>query len=400
VGTASDIDESETMSESRPPQQERLWEILRTAGPPVQASERVRERIEESIDREALRRPRHPALRLLAGAAVAAALVWIALGRREPGDSERADVRVVSASNASQGRHTLAAGQRVASGPIQVGQTGRLRVALERAEVDVAGPAAVEVRGQGIVIHDGKVEVRGSTSIAGPGCRAEIAGRAEVEVSRANASSARVIVTVYAGSVSAAPAQVCELIDLTAPHRKDTRPDGSAASAPTRPAPNATMNAPGAQVAEPSQPVAPPGPQVEEPSEPDNRQRRQVNQPTAHQKVPRRDNRPGAPLEPSHRADLPSHRAGQPSALARQVEGYRAAARLQSGDPAAALARFEAMRANWPRSPLRHEIDLAIIDLLVRLKRLDDARAQARQFLERHPSSPRRAHVAQIASEN
>ena len=43
----------------------------------------------------------------------------------------------------------------------------------------------------------------------------------------------------------------------------------------------------------------------------------------------------------------------------------------------------------WPHSALAHEVDLEIIEALVRLGCRAEARTEARRFLKRYPRSPR-----------
>jgi hypothetical protein len=303
--------------------QERLWRIMRDAEPPAGARERVRAGLEGRLGRRGPRRGL--AIAACAAAAVAViAVLWA--GRGDPDDS----IRVVSASSASQEGRALAAGE-AASGPVTVAETGRLRLAIDGAEIDVAGPAAIDVRERRLFIREGRVEIRGSTAVAAPGCEAEISGRAAVEVSRAD-----VVVSVFAGSAQVAPegAPTCTVIDLSRVSGRRREPSGS------RPA--------AADIVKGEPATAPP----------------------------------------------------TDAALARQVEAYWAAERMRAADPAGALARFEALRREWPGSPLGHEIDLAIIDLLVRLGDAEAARARAREFVRRYPESPRRKDVVRITVED
>lgn len=329
------------MSDPRPVDQERLWRVLRAAEPPDGAAERVREQVEGSLERRPRRRV---AIAVSVAVAAAAAALLVAV---RGGDVEiRPAPRVVSAASARQDGRTIVAGQSLGSGAVQVAGGGNLRIALDRAEVAVAGPAAVELGPRGLFVREGRVEIRGVTRVAGPACEAEVSGRAAVEVQRSH-----VQVTVFAGSASVAKSQVaCTVIDLTRPGSGQTQ------SAP--PAPETGAGAGRTQSAQPA----------------------------------------GAPATAGALSAPPADPASPPAdtALAGQVDAYWAAERLRASDPAAALARFEALQARWPRSPLRPEIDLAIIDLHVQLGRTDAARARARQFLRRYPDSPRRDDVRRI----
>lgn len=88
--------------------------------------------------------------------------------------------------------------------------------------------------------------------------------------------------------------------------------------------------------------------------------------------------------------------APEPSALSLEVAAYRAAQALQRRDDRAALASFRGMRQRWPQGSLVHEVDLRIIETLLRLRELATARAEARRFLARYPASPKASQVKKI----
>jgi hypothetical protein len=104
---------------------------------------------------------------------------------------------------------------------------------------------------------------------------------------------------------------------------------------------------------------------------------------------------PPEPIEPvgsGEKADRsararPTSEAADPSQLALQVDAYRQALALRGRNDARAVQLWRAMNQRWPRGPLRHEIDLGVIDALVRLGRSAEARSEARAFVERHPRS-------------
>jgi hypothetical protein len=461
------------MSEPRPPEQERLWAILRAAEPPTGASARVREQIEATLDRDSLRHPHRRAIAVLASVGLAAAFLVVVIGLNrgetdrvknadatDPGGasdpSDPSDARVLSASAATLGGKPLATGQAipsgpVESGPVQIARNGRLRVALAKAEIDVTGPANIELRQRGLAIHSGRVEIQGSTWVAGPGCEAEVTGRAEVAVSENQTQ-----ITVFAGSVSAAPKQVtCKLIDLTPPGEKASPParesrenpaDEATQSRPETASPTSTDLAEettgdstaqtthqGAAAGTTSQgtaskiagdgtaskiagdgtaskiagdgtasKIAGDGTAgtndraTEQQTTDQGAAAGTTGQGTAQQTARERT----ATGAGTRRAIRLGRGDSATSLLSRQVEAYRAADRLRDSDPTGALAAFETLQAAWPRSPLRHEIDLAIIDLLIRLGRVESARNRARQFLADHPDSPRRDHVSRIATQN
>jgi hypothetical protein len=86
-----------------------------------------------------------------------------------------------------------------------------------------------------------------------------------------------------------------------------------------------------------------------------------------------------------------------PSPLAAEVAAYRHAITLERVDPIAALGSWRAAQRDWPHGALAHEVDLHVIETLVRLGHADEARVEARAFLARHPDSPRSADVRRIA---
>lgn len=107
--------------------------------------------------------------------------------------------------------------------------------------------------------------------------------------------------------------------------------------------------------------------------------------------------RPSAPRPTATAAASPSSAAGD--ALleeARSLEGTRARV---AADPAGALQSLSAHRARFPRAQLVAERDYLTIDALRRLGRHDEARALARAFLARYPSSPYSAEVERSAQD-
>jgi hypothetical protein len=77
---------------------------------------------------------------------------------------------------------------------------------------------------------------------------------------------------------------------------------------------------------------------------------------------------------------------------------YRAG-RLQArrlGDLAGAIATWREARRRFPGGSLRQEVDLSILDALVRAGRRADAATEAAAFLRRWPSSERRGEVEAI----
>ena len=321
------------MSDERPADQEAIWQQLRAVEPPTGAQQRVLRALEARLPRR-----RRAAWFAVPAAVIAAAVIAVVVLRT--GGGEATGPLVVSADGARQGERPIAAGERVGGGPIRV--DGSLRVALDRAAVEVIGPATVELSRARVELREGRLDVDGEVEVAGPTCSARIRGRGRVELRRAELH-----VTVFAGSAELVPPETsCVVIE---------------------PPPPITASAAAAAPSPREAPVAPPA----APS-------------------------PIAPAPPAPRS-APKPAPPPPSELAQQTEAYWAAQRVRERDPQAALELLRAFSQRWPRAPIRHEVDLAIVDLLVRLDRTDAAQRAAREFLRLHPDSPRAADVRRIA---
>jgi hypothetical protein len=85
-----------------------------------------------------------------------------------------------------------------------------------------------------------------------------------------------------------------------------------------------------------------------------------------------------------------------PSDLAAQVAAFRGALSLLGKDDEAALARWRAIAKRWPTGPLRQEVDLRIIETLIRLERWSEGRLAGQAFCSRHPSSPKVSTVRRL----
>jgi TolA-binding protein len=83
--------------------------------------------------------------------------------------------------------------------------------------------------------------------------------------------------------------------------------------------------------------------------------------------------------------------------LAAQTAAYREAHALREREPAAALAKLREIVKRWPRAAIRHEVDLAVIDALVRLGKTGDAKKAARGFIRDYPASARATEIRAIA---
>ena len=86
------------------------------------------------------------------------------------------------------------------------------------------------------------------------------------------------------------------------------------------------------------------------------------------------------------------------SELSQQVADYRRA--IAQADPSASLEQLRAHRRKWGQSPIAHEVDLRIIEALVRLGRRSESVQAARQFLLNYPDSARAADIRRIAEAN
>jgi outer membrane protein assembly factor BamD (BamD/ComL family) len=68
-------------------------------------------------------------------------------------------------------------------------------------------------------------------------------------------------------------------------------------------------------------------------------------------------------------------------------------------NPRQAVATWDRYRARYPGGLLRTEADLSVIEALSRVGEQGRALAEARDFLQRHPSSERRSEVARLAGD-
>jgi hypothetical protein len=101
-------------------------------------------------------------------------------------------------------------------------------------------------------------------------------------------------------------------------------------------------------------------------------------------------------MEPPETAEAPERSAD--ALLAERIDRFDRASAMVASDPEAALRDLHALRDEWPGSPVRAEIDYAILDALLRTGRRDEARALATELSERH-GARRRADLVQRALE-
>jgi len=320
-------------------QTQALLAQTRALQPPAGARERVLAGATQAIATG--RHGRAKKVVLWAGAPVlaavaAAALSWLA--PREPAPS----ARVLGAVDAGTTDGLLRAGDGLRDQTIAIGPRGQLRVALPRATVGVQGPARVELARGALVVHAGTAEVDGLLTVRGASCRATVHGRCALA-----RTAEQLQITLFAGSVQVdAPEVACSIVDLTSA----PAPGGDGHAAP-----RVTSRAPAADPVPPHEAAIQPAP-------------------------------PARGRAAAARATRPRPAAPQ-SELALQVRAYREAVALRGREDARAIELFREMNRRWPRSPLRHEIDLNVVDALVRAGRSAEAAVEARRFLARHPHS-------------
>lgn len=105
---------------------------------------------------------------------------------------------------------------------------------------------------------------------------------------------------------------------------------------------------------------------------------------------------PAAPADSPAPAPPGAKAAAESTALSQQVAMYRSISAMT--DRSAALQAWRGMLEKWPSSTLRHEIELNIIDTLLRLGRRDEARSAAAAFLRHFPKSPRAAEMETLVA--
>lgn len=105
---------------------------------------------------------------------------------------------------------------------------------------------------------------------------------------------------------------------------------------------------------------------------------------------PARDAPPAGAAPPAEDAD----------ALLREAELLEQARAGVARDPAGSLRSLDDHRDGFPDGQLTAEREILAIDALVRLGRADEARARARSFLARFPSSPYAERARRIAGTN
>ncbi|MGE0784674.1 MAG: hypothetical protein AB7S26_03225 [Sandaracinaceae bacterium] len=99
------------------------------------------------------------------------------------------------------------------------------------------------------------------------------------------------------------------------------------------------------------------------------------------------------PAPPAARIDRPAPRCD----LGAQAGAYREAMRLRGVDDARLARELREIRGRFRRCPLSHEVDVALIETLLRAGREGEARREARAFVRRYPRSARREEMLRLA---
>jgi hypothetical protein len=346
--------------DERPADLEALFCSMRTLRPPPGARERVLARIEGTAARRPTRL-RYAALTVAAATAASLLVAFWLHGRSTP------VARVLGASGAHAEARPIREGDGLGSVAVEVNDGGRLHLAFALGEVEIRGGSRATLGRRGFRLTMGQVTVRGTVEVQGDGCAALIRGRSTITVVEHG-----LVVAMDEGTMEPVPpAPVCQKAPAT-PHTASAPATMDAASEPARGVARAAETA-----------AAPPGGPAKA---------------AATRELPSRAH---GSKGHGHRA-LPEDGSGDsrpptsPSELAQEAQAYQNARILRGRDDLEALARWRAMKARWPSGALAHEVDINIVDTLVRLGRADEAQAAARDFLRRHPRSAKAAEMRRI----
>jgi hypothetical protein len=288
---------------------------------------------------------------------------------------------------------SLGAGAEVYAGRLRVAEDGRVELrTASGAMVEAEGPASLALSTEQLSVYEGTAMVDGELTVDAPSCRVAVDGRAELSVQEpaAGQTMSTVSVTVFAGTVQRiGPAIACRFEDLTVartgstrPRTNDETPQGLSAPRPLSDVPGGEAAAPvpvsGGEAAAPGRSAAPGTGRI-------------AARNTRQNAVDSHAQAPAVPVPAPIAAPAPPPPEPAPSALElelrEQTRQYDQALALLPNDPSAAVARFRQMRTRWPDSALREQIDLRVVQALVRLGREPEARREATSFLQRHPRS-------------
>ena len=188
------------------------WRRLRDLEPPLGSQTRVLARVEDELARPSRR---WAALAIAtAGSAAVAALVWSS-GRDAPLAIDPVEPPVDRAPEVVAEIEPEPAPEPEPKPPrptIAVSAGDRISVDVDRARVEVSGPAVVRVEETSLVVTEGRVIVAGGALIKTPRCDARIDGRARIAV-----RDSRVDVRVSRGTAEVGPGCHVSYLDLDGP---------------------------------------------------------------------------------------------------------------------------------------------------------------------------------------
>ena len=351
-----------------PDDAERALAALRQAAPPDVVFGRIHR--EQLLIRGQRHQRRQRAIRYGVPAVAAAIAIGAWLGTQE--NALPAEVRTVARVEGVLGANhegvALAAGQEIPAGRIEIRENGALAMTMGRpgaalrGDLDVRGPAAMELRSDRVILASGSARLRGRIPVEGCGCNAVVDGEAEVETHETVEPQFMRFVVLAGEVVAPAPTVHCRIVDLAMPEPPETGDGADHAVAPT---------------AEIDDDGDPRGDAIAAPE----------------------SGRPAAGVT-RHGARRPVATTGRGGCdLAAQAQAYRSAIVMRGHDDRALLDDLRDVRRRFPRCPLSHEVDLAIIEGLLRTGQGENARREASRFLRRYPQSARREDIARIVAD-
>ena len=293
----------------------------------------------DGILREVRRRRRNRRVAMGGGAAAVglAVLAFLGSGSVEITDAVKPSpvASVRSVQMGAQSRTPLRAGQRLGPKNVVVAEGGSVELELTSGRVLMEGPAEFSLAEGRVSVESGAGRITGTTELAGCGCEASVDGEATFV-----ATTRALQIVVIAGAVHVAPQEVhCHVVELVEPEDHESESGRVDETAPTRPA------------------------------------RSDVG--AVHRSRARR----------TPDCDLGA-----------QADAYREAMRLRSHDDERLVASLRQIRRDYRRCPLSHEVDVALIEALLRSGQTAAAQREARAFVRRYPRSARRAEMEHIVS--
>lgn len=311
-------------------------EEFKHGAPPPPAVDRMRQQVMRRVRRRAMARRAAAG----GGGALVMLLALVVVSRQAEEPQQPTLGSVVLARGVQQDGESLWSGDSFRQGPLDVSSGGEATLSYQGIEAEVRGPARLHIEPGQLTVQRGEGTVRGALTLKGGSCEAEVDGEARFEMAHD-----KLQIVAVAGFVKATSAVVtCEIIDLKAPVSERA---------------DAPAEVPVANVQDDAVAQSPVVPQ----------RKRAVR-----------------------RARKAS--AGTSCDLGAQANAYRRAMALSEASETASALRK--VRAKWRGCPLSHEVDLALIETLLRGDQKRSARAEAQRFLKRYPASPRRADVREL----